>query len=115
MKEIILITISGEDKPGLSSTIGHVLAEHSANILDIGQSVIHESLSLGMLVEFPDSQRTSEALKEIFHILFEEFQNYRTVEQITNHTNSKSTYLWKTCQSSRNTVASKNQRKTLDK
>lgn len=64
MREIILINISGEDKPGVICSIAQVLARHQANILDIGQAVIHETLSLGMLVEF-DGKETSNALKEI--------------------------------------------------
>ena len=36
-KEILLITINGEDKPGLTTSITEVLSEYKANILDIGQ------------------------------------------------------------------------------
>lgn len=65
MKDIILINISGEDKAGVTNSICAVLEKHSANVLDIGQAVIHETLSLGMLVEFPDNSQTSDALKEM--------------------------------------------------
>jgi len=51
LKEIILINIFGEDKPGLTSSFTDLLAESAVNILDIGQSVIHDTLSLGVLVE----------------------------------------------------------------
>ncbi len=64
MKEVILINISGEDKPGVICSIAQVLARHEASILDVGQAVIHETLSLGMLVEFSGNE-TSDALKEI--------------------------------------------------
>ena len=53
MNEILLITISGEDQSGLTAGITAVLAEHAVNILDIGQAVIHATLSMGMLVEIP--------------------------------------------------------------
>ncbi|HZR56717.1 MAG TPA: phosphoserine phosphatase SerB [Terriglobales bacterium] len=53
MKEIILINISGHDKPGLTSSLGSVLAAHDIRILDIGQAVVHEALALGMLIEVP--------------------------------------------------------------
>ncbi|MEG1904504.1 MAG: ACT domain-containing protein, partial [Bacteroidales bacterium] len=36
--EIILINISGADKPGLTSALTEVLAAHNAIILDIGQA-----------------------------------------------------------------------------
>ena len=53
MNDILLITISGEDQPGLTVGITTILAEHSVNILDIGQAVIHATLSMGVLVEVP--------------------------------------------------------------
>lgn len=68
MKEIILINIFGEDKPGVTNAVTKVLARHDANILDIGQAVIHETLSLGLLVEFAGKQ-TSDALKEVLFAL----------------------------------------------
>ncbi len=68
MKEIILINIFGADKPGVTNAVTRVLATHDANILDIGQAVIHETLSLGLLVEFAGNQ-TSDALKEVLFAL----------------------------------------------
>ena len=65
-KEILLITINGEDKPGLTTNITEVLSEYNANILDIGQAVIHNSLSLGMLVEVED-KNTSSILKDVLY------------------------------------------------
>ena len=55
MKEPILISITGMDRPGITATITQVLAQYDVNVLDIGQSVIHESLSLGMLIQIPAS------------------------------------------------------------
>lgn len=51
VREIVLITIAGRDKPGLTSSITAILAQYQVNVLDIGQAVIHDTLSLGMLVE----------------------------------------------------------------
>src|SRR5690606_865533 len=53
VRELILITISGIDRPAVTSTVTSILAKHKTNILDIGQAVIHENLTLGLLVEFP--------------------------------------------------------------
>ena len=50
MKHIHLLTISGYNRPGLCSQITAVLADFNVYILDIGQSVIHDTLSLGILV-----------------------------------------------------------------
>lgn len=41
------------DRPGITSTVTQALAEFNVNVLDIGQSVIHDALSLGMLVQVP--------------------------------------------------------------
>ncbi|MBN4046833.1 phosphoserine phosphatase SerB [bacterium AH-315-P07] len=64
--DITLITVSGEDKPGISSLLLGVLAEHDAIILDIGQAVIHETLSLGILVQVPDDQEWNTVSDELF-------------------------------------------------
>ncbi|MCB9139362.1 MAG: phosphoserine phosphatase SerB [Caldilineaceae bacterium] len=53
MSSIYLINITGRDRPGLMARCTGVLAEHGLNILDIGQAVIHDYLSLGLLVEIP--------------------------------------------------------------
>ena len=42
------------DRPGITATVTQVLTEFKVNILDIGQSVIHDALSLGILVQIPD-------------------------------------------------------------
>lgn len=47
--EIIQVNISGEDKPGLTTALTGILAEHGATILDIGQANIHKSLTLGIM------------------------------------------------------------------
>ncbi len=65
MKEILLINISGADKPGVTSAITHILAQYQANILDIGQAVIHDHLTLGLLVEIPEAFEASPVLKEV--------------------------------------------------
>lgn len=51
MNSILLINASGEDKPGVTRAITQVLSAQQANILDIGQAVIHDTLALGILVE----------------------------------------------------------------
>ena len=42
--EIILINISGDDKPGVTTALAEVLARYDAFILDIGQADIHHTL-----------------------------------------------------------------------
>ena len=61
----MLINISGEDKPGVTASITAILAGFDVNVLDVGQAVIHETLSLGVLIELPGRSREAELLKDI--------------------------------------------------
>jgi len=65
MREIILINITGKDKPGLTSSLTNILARYDVTILDIGQAVIHDYLSLGILVEIPIAHSSSSILKDL--------------------------------------------------
>ncbi len=65
MREIILINISGEDKAGLTSSLMSLLAEYNVTILDICQSVIHNTLSLGIVIEVPPEFESSPILKDL--------------------------------------------------
>ena len=49
----VLIHFYGHDHPGLTAQLTGTLARHRIQILDIGQAVVHESLSLGILIEVP--------------------------------------------------------------
>lgn len=49
----VLIHFSGHDRPGLTSELTSTLARHPVVVLDIGQAVVHESLSLGILIRLP--------------------------------------------------------------
>ncbi len=59
MSELILIRISGEDRPGLTAAVTDLLGKFDADILDVGQSVIHDHLSLGILVSLPVSSEAA--------------------------------------------------------
>ena len=56
MSQIELITLSGPDQGGLTAGITGILAGHDVNVLDIGQAVIHSTLSIGVLVEVPNAE-----------------------------------------------------------
>jgi phosphoserine phosphatase len=51
MGQILLLNISGHDKPGLTQSFTAILDHHHARVLDIGQAVVHEALALGLLIE----------------------------------------------------------------
>jgi len=65
MHEIFLISVSGEDRPGVTHSLSSVLAQYDVTILDIGQAVIHKMLSLGMLVRVPESAHSAPILKDL--------------------------------------------------
>ncbi|OYX23587.1 MAG: phosphoserine phosphatase SerB [Flavobacteriales bacterium 32-35-8] len=69
--EIILLNISGQDKPGLTSALTGVLAEYGAKILDIGQANIHDTLSLGMLFEIQAGADSAAVLKDLLFKSYE--------------------------------------------
>ena len=62
--ELILIRISGVDRPGLTATITAILAGYDVDILDIGQADIHSTLSLGILFKCSE-QDSGNILKEL--------------------------------------------------
>ena len=74
--EIILLTISGEDKPGLTAGLTEILARHDAFILDIGQSDIHNNLSLGILFKVNDGN-AGDILKDLLFKAYEMDVNVR--------------------------------------
>lgn len=63
--ELILINISGHDKPGVTSALTGILGKYDAQVLDIGQADIHHTLSLGILFK-TTSERSGEIMKELF-------------------------------------------------
>ncbi|HMU89631.1 MAG: phosphoserine phosphatase SerB [Pseudomonadales bacterium] len=65
MAKILLITLSGSDQPGITAAITAVLAPYDVQLLDIGQAVIHDTLSLGLLIELPTAAESSPVLKDV--------------------------------------------------
>ncbi|MCX7064530.1 MAG: phosphoserine phosphatase SerB, partial [Proteobacteria bacterium] len=51
ISEIVLVTVSGQNKPALMSMLTSTLARYQVRVLDVGQAVIHDELSLGMLIQ----------------------------------------------------------------
>ena len=63
-EELILLRITGVDRPGLTATITGVLAKYDVDILDIGQADIHSTLSLGFLIRV-DEDNSGRVMKEL--------------------------------------------------
>lgn len=65
--EVILLRVSGADRRGLTLAFSSLLAQHDIAILDIGQSVIHDQLNLGMLIELPREGLASTVIKDLLY------------------------------------------------
>ncbi len=62
--ELILINISGQDRPGVTAALTAILAKYDATVLDIGQADIHHTLSLGILFR-TTSEVSGEIMKDL--------------------------------------------------
>ena len=56
MREILLVSLAGPDRPGISAAITNALKDHQVNILDVSQAVIHDQLTLGLVIETAGEQ-----------------------------------------------------------
>ncbi len=63
-KELMLIRITGEDRPGLTASVMGILARYDVDVLDIGQADIHNTLSLGVLVRV-DEENSGRVMKDL--------------------------------------------------
>ncbi|MGM5629944.1 phosphoserine phosphatase SerB [Apibacter raozihei] len=62
--EIILVSITGMDKPGITTALTEILGKYNATILDIGQANIHKSLSLAIIFK-SENGSSGNILKEM--------------------------------------------------
>ncbi len=65
MAEIILINLTGPDRPGITRDLSAILARHGVRILDIGQAVIHDTLALGMLIDLSAESASQPVVKDV--------------------------------------------------
>ena len=65
LKDILLINVFGEDKPGVTSAVTSLLSNFDVTILDIGQAVIHDQLNLGLLAAVPGKENLDELISQV--------------------------------------------------
>ena len=65
MSEVVLINLTGPDRPGITRDLSAILASHDVRVLDIGQAVIHDTLTLGILIELPPEADSHPVLKDV--------------------------------------------------
>jgi phosphoserine phosphatase len=70
-KEVILLKVSGQDKPGVTAGLTSILATYDAIVLDIGQADIHDTLSLGILFEIEAGSSSGPVLKDLLFKAYE--------------------------------------------
>jgi phosphoserine phosphatase len=63
-EELMLLRITGEDRPGLTASIMEILARYGVHIQDIGQADIHSTLSLGILIRV-DEECSGRVMKDL--------------------------------------------------
>ena len=61
LSQVVLINVSGRDRPGITSGLSSILAKYHVTVLDIDQAVIHNNLSWGMLVDLDGHSAASTA------------------------------------------------------
>lgn len=64
----IVLHIAGADRPGVTARLTEVIAKENAELVDIGQSVLHGYLRLSAIVDIPPS---SNALRQILFAVSE--------------------------------------------
>ena len=59
MQNVFLINVTGQDRRGLTAKLTNILAQAGMEVLDMGQSVIHDYLTLGILVRSGHEQNSA--------------------------------------------------------
>jgi phosphoserine phosphatase len=68
MREILLMSFLGPDRPRQFTRLMGVLARHGLDLLDAGQAVIHDQLTLGLVISSPDATSTALAMRDMLLI-----------------------------------------------
>ncbi len=63
-EELMVLRITGEDRPGLTAGIMEILSKYDVDIQDIGQADIHSTLSLGILIRVLE-ENSGRVMKEL--------------------------------------------------
>ena len=67
-EQTLLVTFTGDDRPGVTSTLFDAIAEVGAVVLDLEQVVVRGQLTLGMLLSAAaESDRLEETLRSVGH------------------------------------------------
>jgi len=59
---LIVITVTGQDYPGILSSFTKILSKHNVKIVDIEQVVVRKLILLSMLLGLPESKKTEDSI-----------------------------------------------------
>lgn len=62
----VIITVTGKDAPGITSSLTEILNRENVRLLDMEQAVTHELLSLSLVIEFNTDNANSSAREDEF-------------------------------------------------
>lgn len=65
MREILLISVLGADQPSQFTRLMQAVSRHPLTVLDVGQAVIHNQLSLGIVVSTEQASATAFVMKDL--------------------------------------------------
>ena len=65
--EIILINISGSDRPGVTAALMGILTDYQVRVLDISQAMVHENLALAILIKLSGDTASAPVLKDLLY------------------------------------------------
>jgi len=96
-RKLFLINVSGQDKPGITSSLMEIVSKYNAEIMDMGQAVTYGLLSLSFLLKFKfdssdndndNSKREEECIKDLLFVANNKDQQltYKVVKQSTHVT-----------------------------
>ena len=69
MSNVLLISVSGEDQPGVTNVVTEALTRFGVTLLDIGQAVIHDQLNMGILVSVPTNTSIDDVTFDVLNAL----------------------------------------------
>ena len=73
-RELLFITVIGEDKKGIVARISMLLYEFGINIEDINQRIMDKYFVMTMLVDMKESNESMEKIRERLKVIGRELQ-----------------------------------------
>lgn len=68
-KDYVVVTVSGQDHPGITAAFTRIIAGHNVEIVDIDQATLHDFLGLSFLLDLTGSSQTKDSVLK--DLLFE--------------------------------------------